>query len=58
MKTLLKIVSLVGLLLTIVPAFLVFAGTLTLTTHYTLMLIGAVLWFVSAPFWMLKRSNS
>ncbi len=55
MMTLLKILSLIGLLLTIVPAFLVFAGTLTLQAHYTLMLIGTVLWFVAAPFWMLKK---
>ncbi len=58
MITLLKIISIIGLLLTIVPAFLVFAGQLTLTAHYTLMLIGAVVWFLSAPFWMLKRSSS
>ena len=57
MMTVLKIVSLVGLLLTIVPAFLVFSGTLQLEQHYTLMLIGTLVWFLSAPFWMLKKKS-
>ena len=52
MNTLLKLASLVGLLLTVVPAFLVFAGTITWQTHATLMLVGTVLWFATAPFWM------
>ncbi|MBN1464978.1 hypothetical protein JXA02_04405 [candidate division KSB1 bacterium] len=51
----LKLVSLIGLLLTIVPALLVFRGTLQLEQHYVLMFIGAILWFGSAPFWMLKK---
>ena len=55
MTTILKIVSLIGLLLTIVPAFLVFSGSLQIEQHYTLMLIGTVVWFLSAPFWMLKK---
>lgn len=58
MITLLKIISFFGLLLTVGPAFLVFAGILTLNMHYTLMLIGAVVWFLSAPFWMLRHSKS
>ena len=55
MMTLLKIISLIGLLLTIVPAFLVFSGNLQIEQHYTLMLIGTLVWFASAPFWMLKK---
>ena len=58
MTMVLKIISLVGLLLTIVPAFLVFSGTMAIESHYTLMLIGTVLWFASAPFWMLKRKSN
>ena len=52
MSTLLKLVSFLGLALTVVPAFLVFAGTISWSTHAALMLVGAVLWFASAPFWM------
>ncbi len=52
MKTMLKLVSIAGLLLTILPAVLVARGNLDLETHYGWLLIGMVLWFVSAPFWM------
>ena len=52
MNRLLKLASLVGLSLTAVPAFFVFAGTITWATHATLMMVGTVLWFATAPFWM------
>ncbi len=52
MNTLLKLLSLLGLVLTVAPAFLVLAGTLAWQTHAALMLVGTVLWFGSAPFWM------
>lgn len=52
MKTLLKVGSAAGLALTVVPALLVFSGSITWNTHASLMLVGAALWFVTAPFWM------
>ncbi len=52
MKTLFVVLSMVGLLLTVVPAFLVFGGTLTWETHATLMAVGTLLWFATAPLWM------
>jgi hypothetical protein len=52
MRTLLMALSYVGLALTVVPAFLVFAGSLEWSTHATLMVVGAAVWFVTAPFWM------
>jgi hypothetical protein len=52
MDALLKMVSVLGLALTVVPACLVFAGLIAWPTHALLMVIGMVLWFVSAPFWM------
>ena len=52
MNALLKGISLAGLLLTVVPAFLVFAGTVAWATHAWLMLVGTVLWFATAPLWM------
>jgi high-affinity Fe2+/Pb2+ permease len=39
-----------GLGLTLIPAFLVFAGSIDLAAHKNLMILGAVLWFASAPF--------
>jgi high-affinity Fe2+/Pb2+ permease len=52
MKSLLKGISLLGLLLTVVPSFLVFNGIIDINLHKTLMLIGTFLWFIPAPFWM------
>ncbi len=54
MKNLLKIGSALGLGLTVIPSVLVFSGTLSWDTHATLMAIGALLWFATAPFWLLK----
>jgi hypothetical protein len=54
MKQLLKYVSLLGLLLTVVPSFLVFTGTIDMGMHKTLMLLGTFLWFIPAPFWIKK----
>jgi hypothetical protein len=56
MKTVLKIVSYVGLVLTVVPAFAVMAGAISWETHALLMFIGMVVWFCSAPFWMRRAT--
>ncbi len=50
MQVFVKLISLAGLGLTLVPAFLVFAGRIDLAAHKNLMILGAVLWFASAPF--------
>jgi hypothetical protein len=55
MKPLLKILSGAGLALTIVPAFFVFYGVITWERHAALMVVGMILWFASAPFWMKKE---
>lgn len=52
---LLKILSLAGLLFTVVPSILVFSGSLPFETHTRLMLLGMLLWFASAPFWMKEK---
>lgn len=56
MKTLLKLVSAAGLLLTVVPSFMVFYGAIDKSTHFTLMSVGVIAWFISAPFWMKSPS--
>ena len=58
MRSILKIISYIGLLLTVVPAFLVFAGVIELNFHKTLMVIGTLLWFFTAPFWMNKETHT
>jgi len=57
MKTLLIPVSAICLLLNIVPAFLVFLGIITLDLNKTLMLIGTVGWFLTAPYWMNQKKE-
>ncbi len=51
MKALAIAGSAVGLLLTIAPSCLVFAGLLTWQHHAQLMFAGMLLWFLTAPFW-------
>lgn len=57
MKNLIIIISIISLLLTIIPAFLVFAGMITLEMNKTLMLIGTLGWFITAPLWMNKKEE-
>ena len=56
-RPLLMLLSALGLLLTLVPAFLVMAGRLSLSQHYGWMLGGTLLWFVTAPFWMNRQGT-
>lgn len=55
MKLLLKIISFIGLGLSIVPAILVFGGQMEPDTCKQLMFLGTILWFLTAPSWMIKR---
>jgi hypothetical protein len=57
MKLILKILSAVGLGLTILPSMLVFSGAITWQTHAGLMVAGMLVWFATAPGWM-KISRS
>jgi hypothetical protein len=59
MKKLLMMVSAVALVLVIGPPLLYLAGGAGLAkgTMNTLMLVGTILWFVSAPFWMGRKSG-
>ena len=54
MKSTLKIISLVGLALTLIPSILVFTGSIDLDSGKILMFIGTLVWFVSAPSYMNK----
>jgi hypothetical protein len=57
MKRILQLISLAGLLLTIVPPFLFFHDNISHSNQNLLMLIGAFVWFVSAFFWLGKKSK-
>jgi len=57
MTTMLRLLSWLGLALTLGPSLLVFAGRITWETHSRLMLVGMLLWFFTAPFWMKDRKS-
>jgi len=50
----LKIFSFIGLGLTLVPSFLVFQGIIEPSLSKTLMLVGTIIWFFTAPQWLNK----
>jgi len=52
MRTLLKIISYIGLILTVIPSILYFMEKISQETSNDLMTLGMILWFVSAPFWI------
>lgn len=55
--TIAKMLSYAGLILTVVPSLLVFAGEITFQSHKQLMLVGMLLWFATAPVWLSKSSS-
>lgn len=57
MKNTLKILSFLGLALTLLPSFFVFNGILDDTDYKLMMLVGTIGWFVTAPFWIFKEKN-
>jgi len=56
MRTVTIILSYVGLGLTVIPSFFVFAGKISWNAHAQLMMAGTLLWFATAPFWIKKRT--
>lgn len=54
MTLILKILSFIGLGLTLIPSFLVFQGMMAPSFSKTLMLVGTIMWFVTAPPWLNK----
>jgi hypothetical protein len=51
---LLKILSFIGLCLTIIPSVLVFKDIISLDLYKDLMLGGSLIWLINAPFWINK----
>jgi len=58
MKNLLIGIALIGLLATVLPSILVFSSAIEPATHKTMMVVGMILWFVTAPFFMKRRDSS
>lgn len=57
MKSVLKIASVIGLMLSIVPPILFFLGNMDLDTMKLWMGIGMLAWMVTAPFWINKKED-
>ncbi|HLR25290.1 MAG TPA: hypothetical protein VK112_05445 [Fodinibius sp.] len=55
MKVLLILVSILGLLLTIVPSVMVFTDHLSTVSQKSFMLYGMLMWFGTAPFWIKEQ---
>lgn len=55
MKIILIIISVIGLGLTLIPSVLVFMQDISLESHKQLMLIGMIMWFATAPFWIKEQ---
>jgi len=55
-KLVLQLISFLGLALTIIPAFLAFGDILSKETYLWLMVLGMVMWFSTAIFWI-KRDH-
>lgn len=51
------VISIIGLILTIVPAVLVFYARIGWNAYTNAMILGMILWFVFAPLWMGKHKK-
>lgn len=56
-RKILKTISYLGLAVTLVPSILVYTGIINLDQNKTLALIGTLIWFGSAPFWINKQGK-
>jgi hypothetical protein len=52
MQTVLRLVSFLGLTLSVVPPLLLWAGRIDLATNHALLIVGMFLWFGTAIFWI------
>lgn len=57
MKQLIPLLSVIALALIIVPAAMYLATSIEKQLMQTLMLIGTVAWFVTAPLWIGRTSK-
>ncbi len=57
MKTVFKTVSYLALVGTLAPPILYFNDAITLSLTKTLLLIAALVWFGTAPFWMEHKAS-
>jgi len=58
MRVILQVISLSGLLMTIVPPILFFTDKISHAQQNVYMAIGTMIWFISAFFWLGKKSKA
>lgn len=58
MKTILKIGSLIGLMMTALPAIFYFLGVISLKGCHLWMIFGMAIWFFTAPFWINSKVDN
>ena len=58
MSFILKIISFIGLGLTVLPSLFVAAAIITPELNKLLMIGGMLLWFSTAPFWINKKTQA
>jgi hypothetical protein len=56
-NSLLKIISYLALAGTIIPSLLVFFGDLDNQLNKNIMAVSMFLWFLTAPFWINKKTG-
>ena len=57
MRGLQKILSYIGLILVVVPPFLVFNKIINLDLYKDLLLAGTLIWLFNAPFWINEKKK-
>jgi hypothetical protein len=57
MRIILQIISVIGLFLTIAPAFLHFVDVFGFETHKWVTFLGTVIYLASAPFWINRKKQ-
>ncbi|WP_026955686.1 hypothetical protein [Algoriphagus vanfongensis] len=57
MKNILKLISILGLVMSILPPLLLFFGEMDLESMKLWMGIGMVAWMCTAPFWVNSKTS-
>lgn len=57
MRIAIRVVSFIGLALTAFPSLWMFNGKISFQQYTNYMLIGTILWFSTAPFWVGKENK-
>jgi hypothetical protein len=58
MKLVLKIVSWMALALLVVSPLLFYSEKISLEQNKVLLLVATIIWFATAPFWILRRDRT